>query len=254
MNANNYEIRLLQKGNWTTETSCAESNAAITLANQFATNRIYDGVKVVEEVYVENEGIFREKTIFSYYKQDDKVELGRKAAKRIAERKSTSRNRKGNRQDYDYDYHNEERGSRRGLVLAGVVALILAGNATLAYFFEEQLTSAMSGMSAKLDKKSTNLIYELPAVTTNYRTSAGNRTIQIRVGLEVQNSRQSEIMDEKLSDIVTQVAADLSRMQAKDGGTHLDTAEIKRQLQKAVKEASHTSVEGVLFKDVHIFR
>ncbi|MGB0574668.1 MAG: hypothetical protein ACPGPC_00710 [Alphaproteobacteria bacterium] len=36
MNANNYEIRLLQKGNWTTETSFGESNAAITLANQFA--------------------------------------------------------------------------------------------------------------------------------------------------------------------------------------------------------------------------
>lgn len=61
-------------------------------------------------------------------------------------------------------------------------------------------------------------------------------------------------MDEKLSDIATKVAADLSRMQAKDGSMHLDTAAIKRQLQKAVKEAGHTSVESVLFKEVRVFQ
>jgi len=112
----------------------------------------------------------------------------------------------------------------------------------------------MSTVTAKLDSRDTNIIYELPAVTANYRTSTGSRTIQIRVGLEVKNNRQSEAMDKRLSDIVTKVAADLSRMQAKDGSMHLETAAIKRQLQKAIKEAGHTSVEGVLFKEVRVFR
>jgi flagellar basal body-associated protein FliL len=252
MSANNYEVRVLQKGNWTTETRCTESGAAVTLANQFASNRIHDGVKVIEEVYDEDQGIFREKTIFSYYKQDDKVELANKIAKRSAERKTATRSRKV--KEPDYEYYDEEPGNRRGLMLVAAVIVVLAGNGALAYFFSDQITEAMSTVSAKLDSGSTNIIYELPAVTTNYRTSAGNRTIQIRVGLEVQNSRQSEMMDEKLSDIVTKVAADLSRMRAKDGSMHLDTTEIKRQLQKAVKEAGHTSVEGVLFKEVHVFR
>ena len=139
-------------------------------------------------------------------------------------------------------------------MLVAAVAIILAGNGALAYFFGDQITAAMGTVSAKLDTGSTSIIYELPAVTTNYRTSTGSRTIQIRVGLEVHNSQQSEMMDKRLSDIVTKVAADLSRMEAKNGSVHLDTAAIKRQLQKAVKEAGHTSVKGVLFKEVHVFQ
>ena len=252
MGANNYEVRVLQRGNWATETRCAESNAAITMANQLSGDRKYDGVRVIEEVYVEADGIFREKTIFSYYKQDDKVAFGNEAAKRSAERKASYGTRAT--KEHEYDYYNEEPESRRGLILAIAVAVILTGNAALAYFFGDQISDAMNTVSAKLDNRNTNIIYELPAVTTNYRTSAGNRTIQIRVGLEVKSSQQSEMMDEKLSDIVTRVAADLSRMQTKDGSMHLDTAAIKRQLQKAVQEAGHTSVEGVLFKEVHLFR
>lgn len=95
---------------------------------------------------------------------------------------------------------------------------------------------------------------ESAMVTTSYRTSTGNRTIQIRVGLEVQNSQQTETMDKKLSDIVTRVAADLSRMQARDGSAHIDSEAIKQQLRKAVEEAGDTAIEGVLFKEINIFR
>tara|TARA_Y100001936_G_scaffold239377_1_gene272382 strand:- start:33066 stop:33824 length:759 start_codon:yes stop_codon:yes gene_type:complete len=252
MGVNNYEVRILEKGNWTTETRCAEREAAITIANQLAGNRVYDGVRVIEEVYVEDDGIFREKTIFSYYKQDDKVALSNKAAKRSAERLETPKRRRP--KDYEYEYYDEEPNSRRSLILATAVAAILAGNAIIAFLFGDQITGAMSSMNAKLDSKNLGVIYELPAVTTNYRTSSGDRTIQIRVGLEVQNNEQTQLMDEKLSDIVTKVTADLSRMHAEGNSTHLDTAAIKRQLQKAVKEAGHTSVKGVLFKEVHVFR
>ena len=252
MGTNNFEVRVFQKGNWTTESRFAERNAAVTAANQLASNRANDGVKVIEEVYDEEKGIFRETTVFSYFKQDDKVALGNKAAQKTAERKASNRPRTA--KALNYEYYDTEPNNYRGLMLAAAVAVILAGNGALAYFFGDQITEAMSTVSAKLDSGNTNTIYELPAVTANYRTSTGTRTIQIRVGLEVQNSQQSETMDERLSEIVTKVAAHLSRMQTKDGSMHLDTVAIKRQLQKAVKEAGQTTVEGVLFKEVHVFR
>jgi flagellar basal body-associated protein FliL len=63
----------------------------------------------------------------------------------------------------------------------------------------------MSSVSANLDSGNTNIIYELPAVTENYRTSIGSRKIQIRVGLEVRKHQQRETMDVKLSDIASQL-------------------------------------------------
>ncbi len=248
MGANNYEVRILQRGNWTTESRSVERESALTTANQLAGNRIYDGVRVIEEVYVEEDGIFSEKTIFSYYKQDDKVERSKKASEEGTKRPIPTR------KSDKYEYYDEEPENRRGAMLAATVAIILAGNAALAYFFGDQITGALSSVSAKIDSHNSGIIYELPAVTTSYRTSTGNRTIQIRVGLEVQNSQQTEMMDKKLSDIVTKVAADLSRMQARDGSAHLDTEAIKQKLRNAVKEAGDTSVESVLFKEINIFR
>jgi flagellar basal body-associated protein FliL len=74
-------------------------------------------------------------------------------------------------------------------------------------FFDDQITEAMSSVSANLDSENTNIIYELPAVSANYRTSTGSRTIQIRVGLEVRKHQQRETMDVKLSDIASQLIA-----------------------------------------------
>jgi hypothetical protein len=50
MGTNNFAIRVFQKGNRTTETRCADRNTAVTVANQFASNRANDGVKAVEEI------------------------------------------------------------------------------------------------------------------------------------------------------------------------------------------------------------
>ena len=102
MGTNNFEVRMLQKRNRTTETRCAERNSAVTVANQFARNRANDGLKVVEEVYDEEKGIFRETTVFSYFKQDDKVALGTKAAQKSAERKASNRSRTAKAQNYEY--------------------------------------------------------------------------------------------------------------------------------------------------------
>lgn len=90
-------------------------------------------------------------------------------------------------------------------MLASAVAMILAGNGALAYFFDDQITVAMSSVSANLDSGNANIIYELPRVQENYRTSTGSRTIQIRVGLEVRKHQQREMMDVKLSDIASQL-------------------------------------------------
>ena len=105
-------------------------------------------------------------------------------------------------------------------MLAAAVAMILLGNGAFTCFLGDQITEAMRSVSANLDSGNTNIIYELPAMTENYRTSTGSRTIQIQVGLDVRKHQQRETMDVKLSDIATKVA---SRIQAKDGSVHLDT-------------------------------
>ena len=133
MGTNNFEIRVFQKGSRTTETRCADRNTAVTVANQFASNRANDGVKAVEEVQDQEKEIFHETTVFSYFKQDDKVALGNKAAKKRAERKTSNKPRTAKAQKYEN--YDEEPENRRSLILAAAVAMILAGNGALAYFF-----------------------------------------------------------------------------------------------------------------------
>jgi hypothetical protein len=50
MGTNNFEIRVFQKENRTTETRCADRNTAVTVTNQFASDKANDGVKAVEEI------------------------------------------------------------------------------------------------------------------------------------------------------------------------------------------------------------
>jgi len=76
----NFEVRVLSKGKWTVELRGMDREQALTEANGLAGNRRHDGVKVVEETYDEEEGLFREKTIFSYFDQEEKVRTGERIA------------------------------------------------------------------------------------------------------------------------------------------------------------------------------
>jgi len=75
----NFEVRLLNKGKWITESRGADQGATMEAANGFVAKQANEGVKVVEETYDEDAGTFHEKTVFSYLNQNDKDLAGEKA-------------------------------------------------------------------------------------------------------------------------------------------------------------------------------
>ena len=68
-----FEIRTLTDKQWSTDSRCNDEQEALRKANTIAGENYIDGVKVVQELYDEEAALFREKTVFSYFKQDEKV-------------------------------------------------------------------------------------------------------------------------------------------------------------------------------------
>lgn len=246
----NYEVRVLRKGRWTTESRGMDKGQAMTTANGCSANRSYDGVKVVEEVYDESQGLFREKTIYSYFNQEDKVRAGEKAAEAMAAARAE---REGGRFKVPPAIAGSSRFGTdlRGWMMIFAVFLGLGANVGLAVLIGDKFNIVSGPSETDWGTHRKTLVYDLPEITANFQTDGSERVIHIRVGLELEDSAQNVEVDRKLSEIVTRVAADLNRMDT--GSEQLDIQELRERLQKGVQSAGETEIEGVLFKEVLIF-
>jgi flagellar basal body-associated protein FliL len=251
----NFEVRILRKGKWVTDSRGADQGAAMAAANKFAADRTNDGVKVVEETYDEDAGTFREKTVFSYFNQKDKVEAGEKAAKKLAAARAKSKSSGKNSAQFGTD--PSESGKSRGWLMIAALILGLAGNVIFAFLLGDKFginlpflaAAAATATAPILDQKT--LIYELPEITANIRSGNEERVIHIRVGLQLKNSGQNAELEKKLTDIVTRMASDLNQFDSKD--QKVDIQDLRKSLRKGVQSSGNTEIEGLIFKEVHIF-
>jgi flagellar basal body-associated protein FliL len=249
----NFEVRVLRKGNWVTESRIADQGAATVAANGFAADRNIDGVKVVEETYDEDAGTFREKTVFSYFNQEDKVMAGERAAEMLAT--SRARRKKGGKNLAGVGTGSSEKKNSRNWMMILALVFGVAGNVIFALLLGDKFGLDLGSITAatapepESDQKS--MLYELPVITANIRSGNEERVIHIRVGLQLKNSQQNAEVEKKLTDIVTRMASDLNRFDSKD--QKLDIQDLRKSLRKGVQSSGNTEIEGLLFKEVHIF-
>jgi flagellar basal body-associated protein FliL len=248
-----YEVRVLRKGEWLTESRGPDEGAAMTSANKFAADRTNEGVKVVEESYDEDTGSFREKTVFSYFNQNDKVEAGERAAIMLAaarvKRMAGGKNSAGASTD-----PLAKKKSRSYMMIAAVVFGIV-GNLIFAILLGDKFGIDIQSLTASMKPapktEQKTLVYDLPEITANIRSGDEERVIHIRVGLQLKNRGQNAELERKLTDIVSRMASDLNQFDTKD--QKLDIQDLRKSLQKGVQSSGNTEIEGLLFKELHIF-
>lgn len=245
-----YEVRVLRKGQWVTESRGPDQGTAMTSANRFAADRTTEGVKVIEETYNEDAGDFREKTVFSYFNQNDKVLAGEKAFAAVrARRKTDGKNSPGVSTDV------LAKKKTRGWMMIVALVFGVAGNLIFAILLGDKFGIDIQSLTASLTPapktEQKALVYDLPEITANIRSGDEERVIHIRVGLQLKNRGQNAELERKLTDIVTRMASDLNEFDTKD--QKLDIQDLRKRLQKGVQSSGNTDIKGVLFKELHIF-
>ena len=247
---NTFEIRIFKNGRWLTESRSGDQAAAIATANAIAGDRTIDGVKVIEEAYDESEGLFREKTVFSYFKQDDKVfnpRLTRKDGGDAAPMGPAMRHKP-----------QAERGSDiRAWLLVFALLISLGGNLGLAVYLGDRPNASFVAGRAQATNRSANgdlVVYDLPPVTMNYKADSGTRAVKMRLGLELSSRQDVPDVQHRLSQIINRVANDLSGIKDSDLDGSAGMEKLRKSLQQGVQSAAPDSnIEGVLFKEVIVF-
>ncbi len=59
-----FEVRALKDGKWLTECRSSDQNDAIRRANDVFSTMLCTGVRVIRETYVQDQGVFLEKTVY----------------------------------------------------------------------------------------------------------------------------------------------------------------------------------------------
>lgn len=242
-----FEIRTFKDGRWATDSRCDSNQEALALANTLAGNRNIDGVKVVEETYDEDQGLFREKTVFSYFKQDDKVFDPRLQKKDPAGGRTETPPPRG-----------AEAGAggldtRAWMLILGLL-VSLTGNVGLAVYWgngDLDVSTASKASRSGGDM----IVYDLPPVTTNYKDKSGTRVVKMRLGLELSGRNDVAAVEERLSSIINRVARDLSALDGQDLNDAAGLNQLRDALHDGVRKAAgeDTPIEGVLFKEVLVF-
>jgi flagellar FliL protein len=248
---NTFEIRTFKNGRWLTESRCGDQGEAIATANALAGDRTIDGVKVIEEAYNESDGLFREKTVFSYFKQDDKVfnpRLERKgedgsipAAPAIARHKARA----------------DRGGDMRAWLLVLALVISLGGNLGLALYLGNPGSPTFNPSHAQLASRAATgdlVVYDLPPVTMNYAAGHGIRAVKMRLGLELASRQDGPDVQLRLSQIINRVATDLSDIKESDLDGSAGMERLRKSLVQGVQSAApQSNIEGVLFKEVIVF-
>lgn len=239
-----YEVRTFSANRWTTESRCHDKEEALKKANVIAGDRSLDGVKVVEEIYDDDQGLFREKTVFSYFKQEEKV-FNPALNKKKEEPKAppTPPRRQGS--------------DNRAWLLALALLVSVGSNIGLAVLWGNNGDSKTdySG-AAKMDgvDRSKLVIYDLPAVTMNFGPEGNSRTVKVTLGIELNKRGDIREIDSRLSKIITSVAKDLSEVEANQLHERKGLKKLRDSLRGGIQSAAgKTPVEGVLFKEIIVF-
>ena len=258
-----YEVRICKKDRWTTEYRCFEMADALKKGELVAVDRSLDGVQVVAESYDEEKGVFKEKILFSYFKQDQKVALGKAAAdllkKRAMQRIRPDRPRSFRPWFGSYD-------SRAWMM---VIALLfsLGANVGLGMLIngdwapEVWLASTGGNDGAPNDatdpkyaKGDKFFIYDLPTVTMNYGAADDSRTIKVKLGLELTKKGHAKNIEAQLSKIIASVANDLGAVEQADLYQRKGLMNLRKSLHDGVQAAAGgIPVENVLFREIIVF-
>ncbi len=242
-----FEIRTLTDKQWSTDSRCNDEQEALRKANTIAGKSYIDGVKVVQELYDEEAALFREKTIFSYFKQDEKVFNPDLDKKKDAPAPKVFR-----------AAHKKRDSSIRSWLMVAGVLLSVAGNIALAVLWSGTLDNntqiTKRGNGGRPGNPEEMVIYDLPAVTMNFDDNGKSRTVTFQLGLELNSKDDIRNIHGHLTDIINSVASDLNKIEGDDlhskGGMDKSRASLHTGIQSAAGDAP---VEGVLFRNVHIF-
>lgn len=255
-----FEIRICVKNRWTTEERCSDRNEALKKGAVLARDNSLGGVKVIEEIYDEKKGLFKENVIFSQFGDGS----GDKAQKAARDAVTAARLKKA-AMPVRAAQLAKKSNLRRNLMLIGFLLLSLTANVVLGlvaggdfgnlFQIASWNTESEPGKAAPDgSKQKTPVIYELPSVTMTFGRGGNTRTLKVKLGLELANRRDIKKIEAQLTKIITSVANDL---RAVDNGM-LHQREGLKSLRKALHEgvqsaAGSTPVEGVLFKEIIVF-
>ncbi|MGR9037813.1 MAG: flagellar basal body-associated FliL family protein, partial [Gammaproteobacteria bacterium] len=224
---NTFEIRIFKNHRWTTESRGSNQAEAIASANAIAGDRTIDGVKVIEEAYDENEGLFREKTVFSYFKQDDKVFNPRLTAK--AEQVAPP-------PPVRMSIRPESSTDIRAWLLVVALLLSLGSNIGLAIYMGDRPTDFVAGRAHATNRTENGdlVVYDLPPVTMDYNANSGSRAVKMRLGLELSSHNDVRDVQHRLSQIINRVANDMSDIKDSDLDDSAGMERLRNSLKRGV--------------------
>ena len=258
-----YEVRIRKKDRWTTEHRCFEKAEALKKGELVAADRSLDGVQVVAESYDEEKGVFKEKILFSYFKQDQKVALGMAAAavlkKRAMQRTAPDRPRSVRPWSGSYD--------NRAWMMVVALLFSLGANVGLGMLINgewaPEIWFASTGQNdgapndatdPKYGKGDKLFIYDLPTVTMNFGTADESRTIKVKLGLELTKKSHAKNIEAQLSKIIASVANDLSAVEQADLYQRKGLMNLRKSLHDGVRAAAGgIPVENILFREILVF-
>jgi flagellar basal body-associated protein FliL len=243
---NTFEIRIFKNHRWTTESRSSNQAEAIASANAIAGDRTIDGVKVIEESYDEDEGLFREKTVFSYFKQEDKVFNPRLLAKTEQAAPPPVR----------MAVHPEHSTDIRAWLLVVALLLSLGSNVGLAIYMGDRPSDFVAGRAQATNRIADGdlVVYDLPPVTMNYSANNGSRALKMRLGLKLASRDDVRDVQHRLSQIINRVANDMSGIRDDDLDNSASMERLRNSLKLGVQSAApESNIEGILFKEVIVF-
>ncbi len=249
-----YEIRTCVKNRWTMVSRGSDKDEALRTGKVMACDRSLDSVKVIEEIYDEATGLFREKVIFSYFNQRWKVACSAAGkAARAASARQTPPPKAPPRRMWSFS------GQKQPWLVVLALILSLGGNFALATLLGGNWNGSFQ--VAKMEKIEPTggtgnglIIYDLPAVTTSYGSQSTARNVKVRLGLALNKRSHIPDIENHLSKIIASVASDLSAVAEMDLNKRQGLNKLRRSLHAGVQSAAgRTPVEGVLFKEIIVF-
>ncbi len=249
-----YEIRTCVENRWTVLSRGFDRDEALREGKVIACDRSLDSVKVIEECYDDETGMFREKVIFSYFNQGWKVACSAAGkARRAAAARRTPAPKALPRRMWSIP------GEKQPWLFVLALILSLSSNFALATLLSGNWNGNFQ--VAKMEKfeptganRNRLIIYDLPAVTTSFGTQDNTRSVKVRLGLALNKRSHIPSIENHLSKIIASVARDLSAVAASDLNKREGLNKLRRSLHAGVQTAAgRTPVEGILFKEIIVF-
>ena len=98
------------------------------------------------------------------------------------------------------------------------------------------------------------IVYDLPTVTLSYGPMDNSRKVKVKLGLELNHSKDIPNIQKQLAAIISTVAEDLSSVENEKLHSRVGLEGLRTVLRKGIQNAAGSvPVEGVLFKDIRVF-